>query len=73
MLINFDPTITGGFVHSVMRDSQVSDKFREANILSEETQHNIVKSILIAGFRDYEVDINKIISATKRKSVTQEQ
>lgn len=74
MLINFDPTVTGGLVYKTMRDDHVSAKLQECGVFIEEDQHNLVKAILIAGFRDLEVDVNKLISAAKYKALaTQEQ
>lgn len=62
MLINYSPTITGGFVFHVMRDKQHETNVREKLDrlgLSEEEEHDLVKAILIAGFRDLEIDVDK--------------
>ena len=62
MLIDFTPTITGGFVFHVMRDKHEVTNVREKLDklgLSEEEEHDLVKAIIIAAFRDFEVDVDR--------------
>jgi hypothetical protein len=58
MIILINPTITGGFVHHVMKDKSVSN-FISSLKLSERDAHDFVKSILIVGTRDLNIDFKK--------------
>lgn len=69
MIINFDPTITGGFVHRIMRDERVAMQLKCKGVITEEDQHNLVKEILIAGLRDYEIDLNRLIVSSRKPKV----
>lgn len=60
MLLVFNPTISGKFVHEVMRDPHVAEQITNNNI-EEERVHDLVKSILIAGTRDLEVDFDGVL------------
>jgi hypothetical protein len=62
MLIDYTPTITGGFVFHIMRDEKAETNVKaklDRLELSEEEAHDLVKAILIAGFRDLESDVDK--------------
>lgn len=60
MTIKFNPTITGGFVHHVMKDKKVKEEMERVN-LTEESAHNLVKAILICGTRDLDADIHRVV------------
>lgn len=58
MTILINPTITGGFVHHVMKDKSVSNFISSLN-LSEKESHDFVKAVLIVGTRDLNIDFKK--------------
>lgn len=60
MELTFNPTITGGFVHHCMNDSEVCSELEKLGIKKEES-HNLIKSILIAGTRDLKFDLDRKI------------
>lgn len=60
MELKINPRITGGFVHKIMRESDVK-KHTDALNISEEDCHNLVKAILISGFTHYKFDFKKQI------------
>lgn len=64
MIINYDPTITGGFVYHVMKHDAVRKLLDELDI-SDKEKHNLVKAVLIVGTKDLELDINKKILRAK--------
>jgi hypothetical protein len=71
MLIDYTPTITGGFVFHIMRDENSDTNVRkqlDKLELTEEEEHDLVKAILIAGFRDLESDVDKSIRRKIQKS-----
>lgn len=61
MQIEFTPRISGGFVHHVMRDMNVSNQMLELGI-TEKTGHDLIKSIIIRAFTDFRIDINEVIN-----------
>lgn len=65
MLIEYNPTITGGFVYKVMARPEVAVLLQELDI-SEREKHDLVKSVLIVGTRDLECNINEKIVRAKR-------
>lgn len=65
MLIEYNPTITGGFVYKVMARPEVAALLQELDI-SEREKHDLVKSVLIVGTRDLECNINEKIVRAKR-------
>lgn len=64
MIIKFNPRVNGGFVEHVLRNKTVSELV-DSFELTETEAHDIVKSVLIAGFKDFEVDINRVINGIK--------
>jgi len=62
MVIKINPTISGGFVFKIMRDSKVEPLIRG---MDESEAHELVKEILIAGTRDLNVNVNELISRVK--------
>ncbi len=60
MTIDYNPTISGGFVHHVMKDEKVLDEITKAG-LTKETAHNLIKAVLICGTRDLRIDFNRVV------------
>lgn len=67
MVIKINPRISGGFVHHVMKNSNVAALLNKHS-LNEEQAHDLVKTIIISAMKDYEIDINNIINRVKEKS-----
>ena len=67
MKIDFNPRISKKFVSFVLRDRNVIDKLKEAD-LKEEQIAGVVHSILIIAFQKFDVNINEIINYTKKHS-----
>ena len=59
MLLKINPTITGGFVHHILRDKKVKRELEKLGIIEEDKQHTLVKEIIIAATRDLQIDFNK--------------
>lgn len=64
MTITFSPRISGGFTEFIINNKTVSKLIDEYE-LTEKEAHDLVKSVLIAGFSSYEVNINDIINNIK--------
>ena len=64
MVIRTNPRISGGFVHHVMRNPVVSDLIKD---MSEEDAHNLVKSVIIAAMKDFDIDVNNIINRVREE------
>lgn len=64
MNISFNPRVSGGFVHHVMNDPKVENQLLELGV-EKQNAHDLVKSIIICGFRDYVMDVNKSINNAK--------
>lgn len=72
MQITFNPRVTGKFVRYILKNPRLQDYIKDLQDCgwSEEDVHNLFKSILIAGFTEFTVDINNdIINAAKRQAV----
>lgn len=67
MVITFNPTITGGFVHHCMSDPEVTSELLKLGINKEEA-HNLIKSILIVGTRDLRFDLDRKIKIELTKA-----
>lgn len=59
MQIKFNPRITGAFTELIMKDNRVKEILSDVD---ESKRHNITKTILIAGFGKYKIDINEMIN-----------
>ena len=64
MTITFAPRISGGFTEFIIKNKTVSKLIDEYE-LTEKEAHDFVKSVLIAGFNSYEVNINDVINSIK--------
>lgn len=64
MHIKLNPRVSGGLVHRVMSNQRVSSLIEKSEI-DKDMVHDLVKSILIAGFNYLDVDVNKDINDAK--------
>lgn len=58
MVLTINPTITGGFVHHVMKDEQVKKKLDNLELNGKEA-HDFIKRVMILTVRDLQIDFNK--------------
>lgn len=65
MKIDFNPRISKKFVSFVLKDRNVVEKLKEAD-LTEEKIEGVAHSILIVAFHKFDVNINDIINYTKK-------
>lgn len=67
MKIDFNPRISKKFVSFVLKDKNVAEKLKEAD-LTEEKIEGVVHSVLIVAFHKFDVNINEIINYAKKHS-----